>query len=62
MAGTFIEEYNDLVGRISAIYDVVSALGAADPMPAVRDTWHLSSYIQSLPIQPVVQYTARDYP
>ncbi len=28
MAGTFIEEYNDLVGRISAIYDVVSALGA----------------------------------
>lgn len=53
MAGTFIEEYNDLVGRISAIYDVVSALGATDPMPDTRDTWHLSSYIQSIEPAPI---------
>lgn len=53
MAGTFIEEYNDLVGRVSALYDVAQETGATAPMPAVRDTWHLSSYIQSIQPPPI---------
>ena len=47
--GTFIEEYNALSLRISSIYDVAQAKGATAAMPATRDTYGLSSYIQSIP-------------
>lgn len=47
--GTFIEEYNALSGRVSALYDVAQAKGATESMPATRDTWHLSGYIDSIP-------------
>ena len=47
--GTFIEEYNALSGRISALYDVAQAKGATAPMPATRDTYGLSTYINSIP-------------
>ena len=49
MAGTFQEEYDALSARIGVAYDVAQAKGAAAPMPAVRDTYGLSSYIQSIP-------------
>ena len=49
MAGTFQEEYDALSARIGVAYDTAQAKGAAAPMPATRDTYGLSSYIQSIP-------------
>ena len=33
MAGTFTEEYDNLVGRVSALYDVAQDMGAEGQMP-----------------------------
>lgn len=56
------EEIDYLKQRVSVIYDVVSALGATGQMPDVRDTWHLSAYIQTIPVvPPAPEYTASDY-
>lgn len=49
MAGTFQEEYDALSARIGVAYDAAQAKGATAPMPAVRDTYGLSSYISSIP-------------
>lgn len=49
MAGTFQEEYDALSARIGVAYDVAQAKGATAPMPATRDTYGLSTYINSIP-------------
>ena len=49
MAGTFQEEYDALSARIGVAYDAAQAKGATAPMPSTRDTYGLSSYINSIP-------------